>query len=317
MLIKARKLAVQLIWICTAMLVSFNASSTLAKEPFLVVLYPDMREPYRAIFDDIIGGIKGQYAGQVISLPLGQTIKAGDIKDWLAANQPGVIISLGNRGRDMASELSRDYRVITGATMLSDDNISAGLGGISLTPAPERLFQQLHKLAPKVRTVRVIYHPDTSSWLINEARQAAERTGLKLLTEPAENVMDAASGYRKILAGSGNGKEALWLLQGDPTLDERGLLPLILSEAWEKNLLVFSSNPSHVQRGALFSLFPNNIGLGRRLAEKARQVAKGKDLGAETMHDLRTAVNVRTAEHLNLNISRADERNFDLVFPQR
>lgn len=282
-----------------------------------MVLYPDMREPYRTIFDDIIGGIKGQYAGQVISLPLGQTIKSGNIKGWLAENQPGVIISLGNRGRDMASELGSDYRVITGATMLSDDNIRAGLGGISLTPAPERLFRQLRSLAPKVKTVRVIYHPHTSNWLINEARQAAEQAGLKLLAEPAENIMDAAARYREIMASTRNGEEALWLLQGDPTLDERGLLPLILSQAWEKNLLIFSSNPSHVQRGALFSLFPDNIGLGRRLAEKARQVAKGKDFGAETMHDLRIAVNVRTAKHLNLNISRADELGFDLVFPQR
>ena len=313
---KNHKLVFRVIWIVSALLAAFNSFSAQAKEP-LVVLYPEMREPYRAIFDAILDGIKDHSVGEVVTLALAKEVKLEDIQGWLAQRDPGVIVSLGNRGRQMAVQLREDYRVITGATILSDDNVSQGLTGISLSPAPERLFQQLRKLAPNIEQIRVIYHPHTNSWLIKEARQAAEEAGLKLIAEPAESAKDAAPRYRDLLTSTTDGKDALWLLQGDPTLDERGLLPLIMGQAWEKNLLVFSSNPSHVQRGALFSLFPDNLKLGQRLAEKARQVAIGKDSGAETMRDLRIAVNIRTAEHLGLKISRVDRRGFDLVFPQQ
>ncbi len=312
---KDYKLVFQLIWIFSSLLAAFNSFGVQAKEP-LVVLYPEVREPYRAIFDAILDGIKEHSSGEIVTLSLAKGVKLEDIQSWLAQRDPGVIVSLGNRGRHIATQLRGDYSVITGATILSDDNVSQGLAGISLSPAPDRLFQQLRKLAPHIEQIRVIYHPHTNSWLIKEARQAAEDAGLKLIAEPAEDVRDAAPRYRDFLASTTDGKDALWLLQGDPTLDERGLLPLIMGQAWKKNLLIFSSNPSHVQRGALFSLFPDNIRLGQRLAEKAHQVASGKDSGVETMRDLRIAVNIRTAEHLGLKISRVDRRSFDLVFPQ-
>jgi putative tryptophan/tyrosine transport system substrate-binding protein len=92
-------------------------------------------------------------------------------------------------------------------------------------------------------------------------------------------------------------------------------LPLILKEAWDKNLTVFSSSPNHVKRGALFSLYPDNVAMGRRLAAMARNDAGAPKEAIVPLRDLQTAVNLRTADHLGLDLSRRDRSQYSLTYP--
>jgi putative ABC transport system substrate-binding protein len=94
-------------------------------------------------------------------------------------------------------------------------------------------------------------------------------------------------------------------------------LPLVLEAAWSRNLAVFSSSVTHVRRGALFSLYPNNTALGRQLAASALNYPKNSNApGAATvpLKDALLAVNVRTASHLGLQLT-PPRQGFDMVFP--
>ena len=156
------------------------------------------------------------------------------------------------------------------------------------------------------------------SWLMERASEAAEARGLILVRIPVQGRREAALKYRDVLDGGAEPMEAVWLLQDPSTLDARTVLPFLLREAWNRNLVVFCSNPAHVKRGVLFALYPDNAGMGRTLG---RMVSRGK--GAENLKipgglplsDLLIAVNVRTADHLGLEITSRQKRAFDLVFP--
>lgn len=294
-----------------------SALGAFAEGAPIAVLYPDVREPYSSIFRDIVGGIKRESSSKVKTYSLKKGDSLDTIKGWLTKNSPKAVILLGNRGKYLAKQLRGDYTTVAGAAILSNKNIDNGLAGISLSPAPGRLFAKLKEIAPEVNRVTVIYHPDTNGWLIDLAKNAAAQSAVELVALPANDVREAAAIYRDVLGDQDRGRDAIWLLQGDPTLDERSLLPTILNRAWGKQSVVFSSNPSHVKRGALFSLYPDNFNMGKSLANKAEHLAEGAGPSAEPLQDLLVAVNVRTAEHLNLKISRSNERDFDLVFPSR
>jgi putative ABC transport system substrate-binding protein len=93
--------------------------------------------------------------------------------------------------------------------------------------------------------------------------------------------------------------------------EESTILPLVLEHVWKQNVVLFASNLEHVQRGALFCLYPNHLQLGRRLAELTE---KHDASGLAPLRDVRIAVNLHTASHLGLDLS--DERStFDLVLP--
>jgi ABC transporter substrate binding protein len=302
-------------YLISVLMLSLGAVNGTADTSAIAVLYPEVRAPYDRIFNDIVKGIK-----QASNTPVATyALKAGDeqqkVSDWLQQTGLTTVISLGSRGKAIAGSLPADFNVIVGASILSDDNAAQGHIGISLSPAPGKMFAKLKELAPSVKTVNVIYHPQTNEWLVALAKRKAGEYNLQLVATSAADVREAAKIYKKLLAKNVRGESAIWLLQGDPTLDERGLLPTILSQAWNKNHVVFSSNPSHVKRGALFSLFPDNIQMGVSLSGKAQRVIAGKDQDVDPLEDLLIAVNIRTAEHLALKISRAQARKFNLVFP--
>jgi len=291
------------------------AVNSVADASAIAVLYPEVRAPYDRIFNDILKGIEQGSKARVRAYALKTDDSQGKVVACLRQSGSSAVISLGSHGKAIADGLPSDFKVIVGASILSDDNVAQGQAGISLSPAPGKLFAKLKELTPSVNTVNVIYHPHTNTWLVALAKSQAVKYNLKVVATPAANVRDAAALYKSLLGENVNGESAIWLLQGDPTLDERSLLPTILNSAWNNNHVVFSSNPSHVKRGALFSLFPDNIRMGESLSGKIQRVMAGDDLDVDPLEDLLIAVNIRTAEHLALNISRAQAREFNLVFP--
>lgn len=304
---------------CIALLALFMFCFPLwvrADSPSVAVLYPELREPFRGIFLEIVSGIESGLKVPVKSYTL--TNDDNGLKSQLAQERVQVAITLGRSGLLVARKLADTLPVVVGATFIAPGAENRGLAGITLAPAPDALFSRLKTLAPDVKRVSVIYEPKSKVWEIDQARKAAKESGLTLNALPAEDIRSSAMLYRTVLDESRESGNAIWLLQDDAAMDERALLPLILKEAWDNNLVVFSSNPDHVRKGALFSLYPDNIGMGRSLAAMARkrwQSGPAGDSAIEPLKDLLLAVNLRTAEHLGLRFDSQDRRQFDLVFP--
>ena len=81
----------------------------------------------------------------------------------------------------------------------------------------------------------------------------------------------------------------------------------------------FSSKFIHVKKGALFSLRPNNLELGGKLAIIAMNILAGDvtKRGMTPLREVQTALNVRTASHIGLNIGSQQQRNFNYIFPEQ
>ncbi|MFM7785363.1 MAG: ABC transporter substrate-binding protein, partial [Gammaproteobacteria bacterium] len=146
------------------------------------------------------------------------------------------------------------------------------------------------------------------------ARADAEALGYGFTSLKRETLREGASTYRELLGELESPVDALWLPQGSPFVAESSVLQMILRAAWDRNIVVFSSNVSHVPKGALFALFPDNAEMGRALG---RLAADGKaPAGLQVLEQLDTAINIRTANHLGLGLSAGDTR-FDMIFPSR
>jgi putative ABC transport system substrate-binding protein len=291
-----------------------------ARELALGVVYPEVREPYQDVFREIIAGINSHAARPVQTLVIGSTPDRTNFEQWLAANDVGALIALGRGGVNAAETVAGRLPVVGGALLLTPQSTSASIAGISLDVDPDILFRQLRSMAPGVRRVVVVYDPQTSAWLMDLAGAAARAHGLILAAQPAENLKQSARLYSEILSQADAGTTAIWLPVDPVTIDEKVILPLVLKEAWDRNILVFSSNPAHAKKGALFSFYPDNEALGRRLAQLAdRRIREGDAFVPSIMplRDLRIAVNRRTADHLGISISREQQQKFDLVFPAR
>jgi len=229
-----------------------------------------------------------------------------------------VVIALGRQGMKTATALN-DGPTVVGGVLTVPDSDAQRQPVITLSPDPALLFARIKALVPTTKRISVVYDPGFNDWLIKLARDAATAQGLELVAYPAQDLRSAVKAYQKFFATADGRSDALWMPQDPTTAEENTILPLVLQESWNQSIAVFSSNFSHVRRGVLFSLYPDNQGLGKRLAGLAEGILNdAKDAakpGLMSLRDVQSAVNVRTAKHLG--ISTMSLKNFNLAFPDQ
>ncbi len=289
-----------------------------ASSPSVAVIYPEVREPYRDVFMEIIRGIETGLGESVKHYVLDGDDTPAALLERVHDDHVDVVISLGRAGLSATKQLAEVFPVVIGAVLISPGQETKGQTGITLTPDPEVFFARLKSIVPTAKEVTVIFDPRQKAWEIERAGKAAKMYGLTLNAFPTEDLRLSAELYRKVLAQIKDGSIAVWLPQDNAAMDEQALLPVVLQEAWEKNFIVFSGNLDHVRKGALFSLYPDNFGMGRSLAVLALDRVKNGSNSTSVINPLRDlllAVNLRTAEHLGLHFASQDRQRFDLVFP--
>lgn len=285
----------------------------------VAIIYPDLDEPYRAVFSSIIEGIQERITSGTKLIPLGNPADAAQSAKSINQDKISVIIALGRTGLAASEPWLGRIPVVVGALLLEPDEKEKGMAGISLAADPELLLTRLTQLAPSVKRVHVVYNPKSSGWLIRIAQASAAKLNLKLYSYESDDIKNSALIYRDILDKSRPGTDAIWLLPDPVAVDNRIILPLLLRGAWNNNLLLFSSNPAHVKRGALFAMYPDNRLMGVSLAKMAESYANENAADMEnkvvTLKDLQSAINIRTTEHIGLTLSNAERKEYSLVFP--
>lgn len=284
----------------------------------IAVIYPDIGEPYRSVFSKIIEGIEERAKTRVAAYAVGDSFNAQELSGELKKQDIRVVIALGRNGHKAASSLDKDIGVVTSGVISVPESDTRSATVLSLAPDPALLFSRLKQISPSTKRVTVVYEPKQNSWLIRLAKEAARSAGLELVALEATDLKAAIRHYQDFFAEADGKRDALWLLQDNTAADETTALPLVLQESWNRVVPVFSSSVSHVRRGALFALYPNNVELGRNLASSALGIAGGttQNRGLLPLRDVQTAFNTRTASHLGLARS-SSLPVFELLFPEQ
>ena len=291
-----------------------------ASQISIAVIYPDVKAPYNSVFSQIIEGINQQSEVKIKEYSLNDGVDSAVLHKKLEDQGTEVIIALGRRGIEMAQTLGLKKPIIVGAASLTPgfmDIYGKSISAIRLAPDPDLLFSRLRELMPQSKRIIVVTSAERESWLIGAAYEAAKKHDFELLIHNASEVRAAAHLYSVAMDNMRPETDALWLPPDDESVDIRGILPAILQDAWDRRVAVFGSNPVYVKRGALFSLYPDNRKMGRRLAALAMDSVKNGSVKIFPTQDVLMAVNIRTAEHLGLGKITKKQQEFDVVYPSQ
>ncbi|MFW1676899.1 ABC transporter substrate-binding protein [Pontibacter sp. JAM-7] len=278
----------------------------------LGVLYPTTSPPYQDVFEQIIQGITAEHGDTLIRYPLAAELNQQVLFNRLQQDQVEMVISLGRSGLNMVPELRQHFPVVAGALPLTP---ALNVSGVSLIEEPASLFRQLQKLSPDTRRVITLFSP-YNRWLIRRAMEAAQQFNLELLPIEVNNLTEAVTRYRQVLPRLNNQTDAIWLPVDRVSVNEQALLPLLLQTCWKLKLPVFSSRPSHVKRGILFSIYPNSKASGKRMTEMVRTLhTHQQQPGIELSNSNLVAVNLLTAEHLGYEFTPELKQSFYATVP--
>ena len=279
----------------------------------VVVLVPDIEEPFRSIFLRIIEGIETRISGRV-DIVFVNTQTPGQIAAEVKRRQARLVVAMGRQGLKSISALEGNMPVIASCVVSVQESEIRGYPVYTLAPDPAALFTHLRRLIPSARRVSVVIDPRQNAWLIKRALEAARPLSIEVAAHETDDLATALRLYTQILRSAESERDVLWLPQDSTTVIADAVLPLVLKESWNRGIAVFSSQLAHVKRGVLFALYPDEKELGRTLGDAvARTLAGGKvDEGILPLRDVRIAINTRNASHLGLSVQIAA---YDLVYP--
>ncbi|UVW34508.1 hypothetical protein NYF23_10875 [SAR92 clade bacterium H455] len=289
----------------------------------LVIVYPQVREPFARVFEEIVRGAEDGYGQQVQRVALAENQSPVDFVHVLDRQSP--VLVLGNRLARQVSKQNLQHKVIVGAVNGEFNRVY----GISLTPSFEAISSKLRFLVPSVKKVHVIAKPGTTVGDFNlevgssPLQESEGLQGLSLVIHEAEDIRTAATVYRNLMQTLGE-DDALWILPSGSFVNN-AMLSILLQESWEKRFVVFSSNPVHVKRGALFSVYPNNYKMGLSLGHLAQIIADDQPFTEcaeiarkmQPLSDVFVTLNERTSNHLGINLTDDMREHIDLVLPAR
>jgi putative ABC transport system substrate-binding protein len=283
----------------------------------IAIFYPNVSEPYKSIYQEIVSGVESGRvnAGKEIPLAVFTLAKNFDSQRITQQlNDKGIkkVLVLGRSGLRLARALKDDFTVISGALPITPNTIA----GISLIADPEYLFKYLAQVAPKVNTIHVAYS-NANGWLINLAKSAAISQGYELDIKKVDSTKQALEFYQQLFTKGLSEKDAIWLPIDRISSQDKVTLPFILEKAWNDDIVVFSSKPSHAKRGALFSTYPDNYGLGQQLYKMINEYSIGSEPRPfSALISTLLAVNLRTAAHLGFKYDQEQQKSFQLTFPE-
>lgn len=281
------------------------------------IIVPELRAPFKVIFDSVVDGIEGELNQGSSRLVLNKDYDPNDIARWARQENIRSVVTLGTLGLKASMYVPGNPAIVHGA-LLSAPGHSSKHPGVALTPDPKALFDLLYQLDNTRKRIVVVYNPAKNQWLVDLAKRQTAANGMQLVAYKATGVKQAAIIYDEIFSDNDLDSTALWLLQDSKVIDSKIVLPFIIEKAWQKEMVVFSSALGHVKNGVLFSMYPDNKRHGEQLAQLINSAGARANIADNNIHPsvgLQNAVNIRTAEHLGINLTRSELREFDVVFP--
>jgi putative ABC transport system substrate-binding protein len=288
-----------------------GASSVAEEVVDLVIIYPEVREPFARVFEEVVRGAEDGYQEKVQRVSMADNQSPVDFVHVLDESTP--VLVLGNRLARQVTENNAGRRLIVGAVNSEYSDVF----GITLIPDSEVIASKLPVLVPAIKTVHIVTNPDNNLLDFDRATAVMLQQGIELSIHQAEDIRMAAGVYRDLMQTL-NKDDAVWILPKGSFVNN-AVLATLLQASWEKHFVVFSSNPIHVKRGALFSIYPNNYKMGLSLGNLAQEVARGNfpERQMQALEDIFVTLNERTSNHLGINLTDDIRAHIDLILPAR
>lgn len=306
-----------LFWVLTVCVCPALAAE---KEPSLAVLYPEYtKQSYRLIFNAIVEGVEKGFkkaaaskSTKVVRFELKGEVDSEQLHKNLQQEKVDVTVALGNKGVNVVEGMSPMGRVLYGAVNSLDESHSCG---VTMIPPADIVLKTLRSMTAKVSDVHIVYDQDKQAHIYTEAKSTCGLYGLEVHGYPVDNLSEAITAYQSIIDHDNPDKQSIWLISNKLVIDE-DILTDVLKKAWAKNVVVFSSIATHVQRGALFALYPDYAGMGERLGEMAYMaISPSADCNVEPVVNVHMAINWRTSDHLGLEPSKEVREKILMEFP--
>lgn len=288
------------------------AANTAIADKRIALVIPHTNSKAQVIYDEILAGVKSDGLAELVQFKLTSDSTEEQLASWLKTQQPAAVIAVGKTAHKRVESANLAVPLVSGGMGALPDNSS----GVALAGDPNEFFLNAKLLAPEIKRVHIVYNEQLNGWWMDRANAAANEHGIELIALRADSLKSGAKLYKKLLKSAQPSTDAIWIPLVS-IVPSKTVLPMVLRKAWDKHLVVFTNSPVHAKQGALFSLYPDNLSMGKQLMELALQRSDTSDSAPQVRlaKNMKRAFNWRTASHLGLEYSLEEGAGFDRIYP--
>ena len=235
----------------------------------------------------------------------------------IKSDNPGLIVAIGVLAAQFARQELGEFAVLyvmvpkLQTEGLTGDNI----GGISLDIPIEQQLDVYRSMVKDLKAIGVIFDPQRSGHFIEEARKAAELKGLVLLAREVTSRKQVPAALRELLREEQI--DALWMIPDETVVTPESFKFLLITSI-ENDLPFLAASDIFVKVGALASVTPDYMDLGRQSCELANALTTGEMTlaGMDTVAPAKVnlAINLKTAQQIGLSIPEEVIESADVVY---
>lgn len=213
---------------------------------------------------------------------------------------PQLIVTLGSAATERASKVIRDTPMLFCMVLNPLASGFLRLTGASLDIPAQVQFEALRSVIPNAKKIGVIYNPQETESVVQQARKSAREMGLELFAVPiasADKVPDALRALDKSI-------DALWSV-ADGTTFSSASMEFIFLHTLRNKLPFMGLSPAFVKAGALLALAVDYQEVGAQCGGLAARILSGENpssLPVTTPHRAILHVNLKTADTIGIKI---------------
>ena len=225
------------------------------------------------------------------------------IKQGLLTNPPFAVVAIGSEAIALAQSIPITVPLITAATLSTDQD---GRAGVSLSLAAEQLKKKIRFYLPHIRKIHIGDEGGQLIWF------TADIGSPEFVRQKINNDQKSMVKYLWDTINRVDPKtEAVWI----NTNIEHIYLYKLSELAWERNVTLISNNVNHLESGSLLAFYPDFKGMGKRLADLLSLISLSHQDPSqlEPLSAIHQGINLRTAQHLGIQIPPGIKRHFGVV----
>jgi ABC-type uncharacterized transport system substrate-binding protein len=264
--------------------------------PGIAILVSD-RSP---AFVDVQREIARRYTDRIQNYYLGGNAdENAAVRKHVQASDVTAVVAIGLPAARMARDLSGKHVVFCQVFNYEDMGlVPPWMEGVAATPPVEDLFRTWKQLSPRLKRVGVITSGKLRN-LMDEARSAAQKHGLKLIHVEAGSDKEALFAFKRLSPKI----QGLWMVPDNHVLSYSVIRDMMAHSVRQgKQLAVFSNQL--LALGGLLSAETSAADIAEQVLRRVERAHKDSDVAVSGLTRTTIGINTVMASRLNLRIPK-------------
>ena len=267
------------------------------------------------IYQQALDGFKKIYTGKLREFDLkGDPQESEKVVQTLKQHPTDLILAVGLLAARVAKENFQQTPIVF-CMILDPERFSLSGGkitGVTLEVSILEVFSGIRDLFPKAERIGVLYDPQKTGKMIDQAKKVTQASGLSLISVEVNSEKSLPAATRAL-----PGKiDLLWVVP-DSTVVTPESLDFLLLTSFENKLPIITFSEDLVKRGAVAAFSPDYHSVGEQAGRLALRVLGGEDpdkIHIRPAEKTRLSINLKTAQKMGIRFDPKVLKSADKVY---